>query len=93
MSDAKTLGGIAVGFALISWEVANSFGPMLGGLAIVLAGLFFLVVLVSYLVEKIRNRPGPRLHIYKRIILSLMAWAFIVAVIATRFAFRPRAIF
>ena len=47
MSEAKTLGGIAVGFALISWEVANSFRPMLGGLAIVLAGLFFLVVLVS----------------------------------------------
>ena len=93
MSDAKALVGIAVGFVIISWEAANSFGAPLGGLVVVLAGLFFLVVLVSYLVEKIRDRPGQRLHIYKRIILSLMAWAFIVAVIAARFAFHPRALF
>ena len=71
MSDAKTLVGIAVAFTIISSLVANNFGAMLGGLVVFLAGLFFLVVLVSYLVEKVRNRPGPRLHIYKRIILSL----------------------
>jgi len=64
MSDAKTLVGIAVAFTIISSLVANNFGAMLGGLVVFLAGLFFLVVLVSYLVEKVRNRPGPRLHIY-----------------------------
>jgi len=52
MSDAKALVGIAVGFVIISWEAANSFGAPLGGLVVVLAGLFFLVVLVSYLVGK-----------------------------------------
>ena len=93
MSDAKTLVGIAVAFTIISSLVANNFGAMLGGLVVFLAGLFFLVVLFSYLVEKVRNRPGPRLHIYKRIILSLMAWAFIVAIFAARFAFHPRALF
>jgi hypothetical protein len=66
---------------------------MLGGLFIVLAGLFLLIVLGSYPVEKIRNRPGQRLHIYKRIILSAMAWAFIVAVITARLASHPRALF
>jgi len=93
MSDAKTLGKIAIWFAILSWWVANSFSPILGGLVTVLAGLFFLVVLLSYLVEKIRNRPGPRIHIYKRVILSFMAWAFIVAALAARFTFHPRALF
>ena len=52
MSDAKTLVGIAVAFTIISSLVANNFGAMLGGLVVFLAGLFFLVVLVSYLVRK-----------------------------------------
>jgi hypothetical protein len=93
MSDAKILGGIAVWFAIVSWWISNSFEKILGALVFVLAVLFFFVVLSSYLVEKIRNRPGQQLHIYKRLILSLMAWAFIVAVIAARFSFHPRALF